>query len=484
MPQILTKVPPGDRVRPDAFIPDVVTRQPREHPRHTGGMTRRPPPGLAAARAALTAGTLDPGDLVERCLAAIDESEPTVRAWRYVDRDGARGAAAALDPADRAGLPLWGIPVGIKDMIDVAGMPTTAASRVLAGSAAALEDAPAVARLRAAGAVILGKTATQEFAYGAVTPGTSNPWDARRIAGGSSGGSAAALASGHCLAAIGTDTAGSIRIPAALCGVVGLKPRPGLVPTDGVIPLAPSFDVVGPMGRSVEDVAVVWEVLSGRPLTRPVGEGGVRDLWVAAAPFSALPEMERDVEAAYLDAVAVCGRLTRAPLRAPIPPFAEFDAPRRTVLMWEALHVHRARGWWPARAEEYTEETRSYLSHAEDHLTLEAVEAARAECARLGGLLSAACEQAVVLSPTVPCEAPTHSEAAARDPSQPRRPIVATLTRIPGPVNAAGLAALSLPCGSTTNGLPLGLQLIGRDEETLLRLGAAFERVAAPTFVA
>jgi aspartyl-tRNA(Asn)/glutamyl-tRNA(Gln) amidotransferase subunit A len=436
---------------------------------------------LVDAKSALTSGAVSPAGLLNQHLAAIETSESSIHAWRFVDPEGALRQAESLNPASNSAMPLWGIPVGVKDIIDVAGMPTTAASAILAGNVANV-DAGVVARLRAAGALIIGKTATQEFAYGAVTPGTSNPWDARRIAGGSSGGSAAALAAGHCLAAIGTDTAGSIRIPAALCGVVGLKPRPGIVPTDGVIALAPSFDVVGPMGRSVEDVAVLWEVLSGRPLTRPVGEGGVRDLWVAAAPFSALPEMEPDVEAAYLDAVAVCGRLTRAPLRAPIPAFAEFDAPRRTVLMWEALQVHRARGWWPARAEEYTEETRSYLSYAEDHLTPEAVEAARAECARLGGLLSAACEQAVVLSPTVPCEAPTHSKAAARDHSQPRRPIVATLTRIPGPVNAAGLAALSVPCGSTTDGLPVGLQLVGRDEETLLRLGAAFERVAAPTF--
>src|SRR5205823_5489841 len=105
---------------------------------------------------------------------------------------------------------------------------------------------------------ILGKTNTHEFAYGAVTPGTSNPWDVGRIPGGSSGGSAAALAAGHCLGALGTDTAGSIRIPAALCGVVGLKPRPGQVCTEGVIPLAPSFDVVGPMARTVEDVALLW----------------------------------------------------------------------------------------------------------------------------------------------------------------------------------------------------------------------------------
>ena len=438
---------------------------------------------LVDARSAVASGAASASAVLEECLRVIDASETSVRAWRFLDREGARRQAAAVDradPAERAAQPLGGIPVGIKDVIDVAGMPTTAASRVLAGRVADA-DAPVVSRLRAAGAVILGKTNTQEFAYGAVSPPTTNPWDPQRVPGGSSGGSAAALAAGHCLGALGTDTAGSIRIPAALCGVVGLKPRPGILPMKGVIPLAPSFDVVGPMARSVADVAVLWEALSGTPITPPLGESDLRRLWVAASPFSALPEMQPDVEAAYLDAVAVFGRLLKAPLRAAVPAFADFDTPRRTVLMWEALHVHRARGWWPDRKADYTEETRGYLDYADRHLTEAAAEQARAECARLGALLGAACEDAVVLSPTVPCEAPTHAEAAARDPDQPRRPVVANLTRIPGPVNAAGLAALSIPCGTTTSGLPVGLQLIGRDEVTLLRVAFAFEQSGRTT---
>jgi aspartyl-tRNA(Asn)/glutamyl-tRNA(Gln) amidotransferase subunit A len=431
-------------------------------------------PCLLDTRAALASGATHPANVLEECLAAIDAGETTLRAWRFIDREGARAQVAGLDPAGRGVQPLWGIPVGIKDIIDVAGMPTTAASRVLAGTPPAAFDAPLVARLRDAGAVILGKTNTQEFAYGAVSPPTANPRNPGRISGGSSGGSAAALAAGHCPAAIGTDTAGSIRIPAALCGVVGLKPRPGLLDLGGVIPLAPSFDVAGPMGRSVADVALLWEVLSGRPAPR----GDIDGLWVAASPFSALPDMEPDIEAAYLDAVAVCGRLAKAPLRAAVPAFADFDAPRRTILMWEALQTHRARGWWPERAEDYTDETRSYLAYAEATLTPEAVDTARSECTRLGDLLRKACEHAIVLSPTVPCEAPTPAAAATRDPGQPRLPIVVTLTRIPGPVNAAGLAALSVPCGTTTSGLPAGLQLIGNDEEALLRMGAAFEKAS------
>jgi aspartyl-tRNA(Asn)/glutamyl-tRNA(Gln) amidotransferase subunit A len=140
--------------------------------------------------------------------------------------------------------------------------------------------------------------------------------------------------------------------------------------------------------------------------------------------------------------------------------------------------VHRARGWWPARAERYSEETRSYLEYAEVSIGEEQVAAARAGCEHLAAGLRAATERAIVLTPTVPCAAPTHGEAAARDPGQPRRPIVGQLTRIPGPVNVAGLAALSVPCGLTTAGLPVGLQLIGRDEAVLLRVAAAFEEAA------
>jgi aspartyl-tRNA(Asn)/glutamyl-tRNA(Gln) amidotransferase subunit A len=408
------------------------------------------------------------------CRDRLEESEALVRAWNTCDPGLAQGGADRLDAAQRTELPLWGIPIGIKDVVDVAGMTTTGGSRVLAG-AIARADAPVVARLRAAGAVIVGKTATHEFAYGAVTPGTSNPWDTGRIPGGSSGGSAAALAAGHCLGALGTDTAGSIRIPAALCGVVGLKPRPGLVPTEGVIPLAPSFDVVGPMARTVEDVAVLWEVLRGDRLDL----GDASGLRVVSAPLEALPELEPEVASAYAKALDALDGVAGRVWEGDVPVFASFDAPRSAILMWEALQVHRSHGWWPDRAGDYTEETRGYLLHAEMNLSSEDVEEARAECRRLAARLVSALDGAdVLVTPTLPCVAPTHAEADQRSAGSPRRPIVMKLTRIPAPVNVAGLAALSVPCGLGAGGLPIGLQLIGRDEQTVLRLGAAYERAA------
>ena len=326
---------------------------------------------------------------------------------------------------------------------------------------------------------LLDKTNTHEFAYGAVTPGTSNPWDVGRIPGGSSGDSAAALAAGHCLGALGTDTAGSIRIPAALCGVVGLKPRPGLVSTEGVIPLAPSFVVVGPMARTVEDVALLWEALSGCP----VELRGTGDLRLVNAALDALPELEREVASAYAGALDALRGMAASLNEADVPTFAGFDAPRSAILMSEALQVHRSHGWWPYRAGDYTEETRGYLLHAERNLSPEDVEEARAECRKLAARLVSVLDGAdVLVTPTVPCVAPTHAEAEQRSAGSPRRPIVMKLTRIPGPVNVAGLTALSVPCGLGADGLPIGLQFIGRDEETVLRLGLAFERVARWAF--
>lgn len=420
---------------------------------------------LAGARRAIASGALDPVELLEACLGRIHRTEPVVSAWVALDREGARSRARS---SDRTSGPLAGIPLGVKDVIDVEGLPTTASSKVLAGNVAR-SSAPAVGALSGAGAVVLGKTNTQEFAYGAVTPPTANPWDPGRIPGGSSGGSAAALAAGHCLAALGTDTAGSIRIPAALCGVSGLKPRPGIVSLEGVVPLAPSLDTLGPMARTVEDLIVLWEVLSGRPVL----VGPAPDLAVPAA--GTLPELEPDVAAAYAAAVEALRPLCGGIVEAAVPPFSSFDLPRACVLMPEALQVHRSRGWWPERAADYTEETRGYLRHAE-RMSGERIEAGRRECARLAARLIDALAGRVLATPTVPCEAPTHAEAAEAQAGSPRRPAVMKLTRIPGPINAAGLAALSIPCGFTSAGLPVGLQLAGFDEPTLLGLGLAFQR--------
>src|SRR5262245_38450 len=234
---------------------------------------------IASSAVALRAGQTTAAALLEQSLQAIVRSNARTNAFIRVDAEHARADANRVDAERAKGLdrgPLHGIPVSLKDLIDVAGEPTTAASRVLAGRIATT-DATVVTRLREAGVVFIGKTNLHEFALGTTSEDSAfgpvtHPLDAARSAGGSSGGSAAAVATGMGLASIGSDTGGSVRIPAAACGIVGLKPSIGDVPTDGVVPLSPSLDHVGPLGRSVQDVAWVWAAMAGRagdPLVPP-----------------------------------------------------------------------------------------------------------------------------------------------------------------------------------------------------------------------
>ena len=220
--------------------------------------------GVAEAAAAIRTGSLAATDLVEACLARIAKTDADVRAWVVVDADGARAEAAVCDELVAAGGPLGalhGVPIGIKDIIDVAGLPTRAGAPPFA-HAVPVRDATLVGRLRAEGAVILGKTETTEFAFSDPAP-TTNPWARDRTPGGSSSGSAAAVAARQVPAGIGTQTGGSILRPAAYCGVVGLKGTYGAVPLDGVRPLAASLDHAGPLSRSVADAALLQCVLAG-----------------------------------------------------------------------------------------------------------------------------------------------------------------------------------------------------------------------------
>nr|WP_161977354.1 amidase [Dictyobacter kobayashii] len=210
------------------------------------------------------AGIITPTELVLETLEQIDEADGEIQAFVNVIREQALQDAEQAEREQRTGLyrsPLHGIPIAIKDLIAVKGFPTTASSKVLANNISA-EDAMVIEQLRKAGAIIIGKTNTFEFAYGPYAPPTRNPWDHTRTTGGSSGGSAAAVAAGMTLGAIGTDTGGSIRIPAACCGITGLKPTYGRVSCYGVIPLSWSLDHVGPLGRSAEDCAILFDAIA------------------------------------------------------------------------------------------------------------------------------------------------------------------------------------------------------------------------------
>src|SRR5205809_5060968 len=212
----------------------------------------------------LRSGLITPTELLAETLDSIDQLDSDIQAFVTVMRDQAYEEAEKAENEQRTGLfrsSLHGIPVAIKDLIAVKDVRMTAGSKVLADYVPQ-EDATVVEQLRTAGAVIIGKTNTHEFAYGTYTPPTGNPWDLARIPGGSSGGSAAALAASMCHGALGSDTGGSIRIPSACCGITGLKPTYGRVSTYGVIPLSWSLDHVGPMGRSAEDCAILFDAIA------------------------------------------------------------------------------------------------------------------------------------------------------------------------------------------------------------------------------
>ncbi|MCU1353510.1 MAG: putative amidase, partial [Acidimicrobiales bacterium] len=273
-----------------------------------------PPRGpLHAARAAMDAGETTAVALVDAALAAVDRHNDHLTGLVEVDRDGARSAAARLDEERRRGRlrgPLHGIPITVKDVIDVAGLPTRAGSLAYLGTPTV--DAVGVARLRAAGAVIIGKAATHEFALGVTSPQSRNPRDPERIPGGSSGGSAVAVVTGMGLASLGTDTRASIRVPAALSGAVGFKPTYGRIPTDGVLSLSWTMDHVAPLASSVADAAVLLEVLFDGPRVlgdrlRPLRIG------VPAATFAGCdPAVDAAVRTALDDLAALGHTLEEA----------------------------------------------------------------------------------------------------------------------------------------------------------------------------
>jgi aspartyl-tRNA(Asn)/glutamyl-tRNA(Gln) amidotransferase subunit A len=435
---------------------------------------------IASASAQLRAGTLTSADLIEASLDAINRHNGATNAFIRVDADAARAAARAADRERQQGLdrgPLHGIPISLKDLIDVAGEVTTAGSNVLRDRIATV-DAPVVTRLREAGAISLGKTNLHEFALGTTSEDSAfgavhHALDATRSAGGSSGGSAVAVATGMGLASVGTDTGGSIRIPAAACGVVGLKPSHGEVPIDGVIPLSVSLDHVGPLARSVEDARWLWAVLSGRALG-PVDRRAPRTLRLSrlGGYFDVMmPEVrvafDRALERLRAAGVSILAgslqdtdTITRVYVNVVLPEAAEWHA-----------HLLDTRG------ADYQPVVRARL---ESGRAISAVDylAARHACARLRAIVDAALDtcEALVL-PTLPIVAPPlGADEITVDPARGERlPVRSAMLRHTQLFNLTGHPAISLPIAS--DGLPVGLQLVGRlgGTERLLAVADACE---------
>jgi Asp-tRNA(Asn)/Glu-tRNA(Gln) amidotransferase A subunit family amidase len=428
--------------------------------RHTA-----PAPSARELAAAVRAGRTDPVELVERALARLAECQDDLLAFVEVDADGARAQARELARRAPQG-PLHGVPVAVKDLYDVAGQVTRAGSSVPPGPAAA-RDAVAVARLRAAGAVVLGRTRTHEFAWGLTTwhparGGTRNPWDTDRTAGGSSGGSAAAVAAGVVPLALGTDTGCSIRLPAAWCGLVGHKPTHGLVPLDGVVPLAPSLDAGGALVRDAADARLALEVLSGRPLPAPAPVDGLR---LGRVALEGLP-------AVVAAALAATGARELA-----LPYADRLAALYGTVQGAEALAWHRATGRWPRSADDYGQDVRSRLERCEQ-LTAAQVEAAARDRVRLRTDVDRLFEEVdLLLLPVASCgPSRTASPDDRPDGSGPLRSAVLPWTVL---ANLCGLPACAVPVGLDGEGQPAAVQVVGRrgDDARVLDAAAALRRV-------
>ncbi|WP_042382323.1 amidase [Streptacidiphilus melanogenes] len=445
---------------------------------------------LAAAADAIRTRRLSPVELVDSVLQRIEEAEPHLGAYVTVVAEQARRAAGEAEHDVAHGRyrgPLHGIPMALKDLIDVGRMATTASSRVRAGHRAAA-DSTVAARLTAAGAVLLGKTHTHEFAFGLTTPQTRNAVDAGRVAGGSSGGSAVAVASGTATFALGTDTGGSIRVPAALNGVVGLKPTYGLVPRHGVTSLSWSLDHVGPITRKVEDAGLVLTALAGHdprdPASLPVPAVDYRP--GAATDLSGLrvgvprsyyfDHVHPQVEAAVRHAVAQLESLGARLVDVDIPMTRYIQATQWGLMVPEAGAYHE--GSLRTVPELYQEDVRilleaSELMSAGDYLRAQRSRTLmRAEWARMLE------EVDVIAAPSVPMPAAVVGQETVTWPDGTVESVSDAYVRLCAPANITGLPALTVPVGHDTAGLPIGMQLLGRPlgEPTLLRVGHAYEQ--------
>ena len=427
---------------------------------------------IAALGAAYRRGTLSPVAVTEAALERIKRHDGKLNSFITVLAARSLEQAAAAERELAAGQdrgPLHGVPIAIKDLVDMAGVPTTFASR--AGSPKLPDaDAPVIRRLEAAGAVILGKTNLLEYAYGAVHPDfgqTNNPWDPRRTSGGSSGGSAAAVAAGFCFAALGTDTGGSIRIPAAYCGVVGLKPTFDLVETAGVQPLSWSLDHVGPLARSCADAALLLEAMTGKPF--PIARPALKGLRFGVMHHAgAERHLEPEVTARF---ESVLRRLRAA--GATVKPVAiegmEGAAEALvTIIEPEASIIHRA--LIESEPEKYGPDTRRQIEagfavSATAYLDAQALQ--RRLKSRFADLFK---EVDAILSPAVPWVAP------AEDPLLEGQGGAGEML-YSAVYNLTGLPAVVIPMGVGTKDMPTGLQLVTawNTDATTLSLAAALE---------
>jgi len=433
---------------------------------------------LAEAAELIPTRRLSPVELTRECLARIERLNPVLNAYITVTGDlaleQARQAEAEIMAGNYRG-PLHGIPIGLKDLLDTAGVRTTAASNQYRDRLPT-QDAELVRQLKQAGAVIVGKHNLHEFAFGmsgvvsAFGP-AKNPWNTTRITGGSSSGSAAAVAAGMCVAAIGTDTAGSVRCPPALCGIVGLRPSAGVLRAAGMIPLARSFDTAGPMAHTVRDVAILLQELAGLPVMASL-DGAAPKVRAGIARRGFFDELQPEVAACMEEALAVVATLV-----AEVREVHLEVSKRRTVFDAEIYEYHEE--MLAARPELYDPHTRARVAGCAGISATDYIRGQR-ELLDQRRQAEAACAQVdVVITPTTPVAAPVLADLAPLGEPELRQFETKFLLRNTAPFSVLYWPSVSVPCGFTREGLPVGMQISGKPggDATVLHLAHAFEQV-------
>lgn len=440
---------------------------------------------IAELARALRAGEVTSESVTAACLERIAARNREINAFISVLGESALAGARQADQELSEGRdrgPLHGVPVSLKDLIDVEGLPTTAGSRVREGHVAR-RDAPIVAALRGAGAVLVGKTNLHEFAFGTTNEDSAfgparHPLDPNRSPGGSSGGSAASVLDGMACASIGTDTGGSVRIPSAVCGLVGLKPSLGEISVDGVVPLSTTLDHVGPLCRSVEDAALVYHALAGSPsaLPRAREPRGLR-IGVLRGYFTAL----QDPQIAALFERA-CERLASAGVRietVDVPHAGDITPIYLHIVLAEAAAYHAKT--LDGRAEDYTPNVRIRLEMGRYVLAEDYVRALRGRDVLIREVDAALAVCDALLLPTLGIAATKLGADTVRigTAEEPIRNVMLRLTQL---FNITGHPAITIPCGKTIEGFPAGAQLVGTRNRTtaLLDVAAALEPYLGP----
>jgi aspartyl-tRNA(Asn)/glutamyl-tRNA(Gln) amidotransferase subunit A len=448
---------------------------------------------LLQAAERIKARTLSPVELTESVLRRIALTEPALHAYVLVDGDRARAAALAAEAEISGGSyrgPLHGIPIAVKDIFDLADHRTRCNSRVRDSAPPATSDAVSVAKVRAAGAILVGKTVTQEFAAGVVSDPARNPWDPTRIPGGSSGGSGAAVAAGSCIAAFGSDTGGSIRNPASTNGVAGLKPTYGAVSKRGVFPLAWSLDTVGPLARTVADAATFFNVIAGHdPLdvgssSRVAGDAtaeigpSLKGLRIGVLRPFFFDQLQPDVAAALEAAFVLLRELGATVIRTPWAEARLARAASFVINRVEVCEIHA--GAIRATPELFGEELRLRLESNSLYPATGYLKALRARSVVKQSMAALFAEHQLdaLVAPTAAGTAAPADDLTINYADGSAESVHLAYTRLTMPFNATGQPVVAVPCGFDRQALPIGMQVVGRPfaEARICRIAHAFEQ--------